>query len=155
MALSGDASNTTRSQQENAAPESITSGGAAPGGGLKALPEATMSHEEVAANTNSPRIHFEIPQHDDARNMDKTPLDDQKRTLSSVSIVGEEDNNGLLFAPTCSTCFNANKYLLISEKKCSHGWITASLNNPGDYIIFPSKMYHRGSFSLGNAKKYG
>ena len=116
MALSGDASNTTRSQEEIAAPESIMSGGAAPGGALKAPPEATMSHEEVAANMNPPRIHFKIPQHDDAMNMDETPLDDQKRTLSSMSIVGEEDNNGLLFAPTCSTCFNANKYLLVSEK---------------------------------------
>ncbi len=58
MALSGDASNTTRSQLENTAPESIMSGGAAPGGALKAPPEATMSHEEVAANINPPRIHF-------------------------------------------------------------------------------------------------
>jgi hypothetical protein len=89
------------------------SGGAAPGGALKAPPEAMMSHEEVAANMNPPRIHFELPQHDDAMNMDKTPLDDQKRSLSSMSIVGE---NGLLFAPTCSTCFNANKYLLVSKR---------------------------------------
>jgi hypothetical protein len=114
MALSGDASNTTHSQQENAAPESIMSRGAAPGGVLKAPPEATMSHEEVAAKINPPRIHFKIPQHDDTMNMDKTPLDDQKRSLSSMSVVGEEDNNGLLFAPTCSTCFNVNKYLLVS-----------------------------------------
>ena len=84
---------------------------------MKAPPEATMSQEEVAANMNPPGIDFEPPQHDDAMNMDKMPLDDQKRSLSSVSIVGEEDNNGLLFAPTCSTCFNANKYLLISETK--------------------------------------
>jgi hypothetical protein len=96
------------------------SGGAAPGGALKAPSEATMSHEEVAANMNPPRIHFELPQHDDVMNMDETPLDYQKRILSSMSIVGEEDNNGLLYAPTCSTCFNANKYLLVSEKKCSH-----------------------------------
>ncbi len=123
------------------------SGGAAPGGALKAPPEATMSHEEVAANMNPPRIHFELPQHDDAMNMDETPLDDQERSLSSVSIVGEEDNNGLLFALTCSTCFNANKYLLVSEKKCSHEWINESLNNPGDYIVFPSKMYHRGYYN--------
>jgi hypothetical protein len=95
--------------EKNAAPESIMSGGAAPGGALKASPEATMSHEEVAVNMNPPRIHFELPQHDDAMNMHETPLDDQKRRLSSVSIVGEEDNNGLLFAPTCNTCFNAIK----------------------------------------------
>ena len=99
MALSGDASNTTRSQEEIAAPESIMSGGAAPGGALKAPPEATMSHEEVAANMNPHSFH-------------------EKRTsLSSVSLVGEEDNNGLLFAPTCTTCFNENKYLLCRPKK--------------------------------------
>ncbi len=121
MALSGDASNTTCSQEENTAPESIMSGGAAPGGALKAPPEATVSHEEVAANMNPLRIHFKLPQHDDMMNMDKTPLDDEKRSFSSVSIVGDEDNNGLLFAQTCSTCFNENKYLLVSEKKVFTG----------------------------------
>jgi hypothetical protein len=69
------------------------SGGAAPGGALKVPPEATMSHEEVAVNMNPPRIHFKLSQHDDAMNMDETPLDDEKRSLSSVSIVSEEDNN--------------------------------------------------------------
>ncbi len=69
-----------------------------------------------------------------------------------MSIVGEEDNNGLLFAPTCSTCFNANKYLLVSENKCSYEWINESLNNPGDYIVFPSKMYHRGYYNQKSNK---
>ena len=122
------------------------------GGVLKAPPEATMSQEEVAAKMNPHGIDFEPPQHDDAMNMDKMPLDDQKRSLSSVSIVGEEDNNGLLFAPTCSTCFNANKHLLVSEKKCSHEWINESLNNPGDYNLFPSEMYHRGYYNQKSNK---
>ncbi len=65
-----------------------------------------------------------------------------------MSIVGEEDINGLMFAPTCSTCFNENKYLLVSEKKCSHKWSNESLNNPGDYIVFPSEMYHHGYYNL-------
>jgi hypothetical protein len=79
-----------------------------------------MSQEEVAATMNPPNIHFEQPIYDDVMNMHKTPLDDPERSLSSMSIVDEEDNNGLLFAPTCSTCFNKNKYLLVSEKKRSH-----------------------------------
>ncbi len=110
MAFPGDASNTARSQV-NAAQESIMSGGA-----LKAPPEATMPQEEVAANMNPPNIHFEPPVYDDAMNMHVTPLDDEERSLSSVSIVGEQDNNGVLFALTCSTCFNENKYLLISKR---------------------------------------
>ena len=72
MALSGDPSNTKRSQQENAAPESIMSGGA-----LKAPPEATMSQEEVAANMNPPIIHFEPPVHDEVMNLHEKPVDGQ------------------------------------------------------------------------------
>ncbi len=141
IAFSGDASNTT-SSQVNAAQESIMSGEA-----LKAPPEAKMSQEEVAANMNPPNIHFEPPVHDEVMNLHEKPVDGQEKSLSSISIVGKQDNNGLLFAPTCSTCFNENKYLLVSEKKCSHQWSNESLNNPGEYIIFPSEMYHRGYYN--------
>jgi hypothetical protein len=64
-----------------------------------------------------------------------------------VLIVGENDNNGLLFAPTCTTCFNENKFLLISEKKRSHQWTNECLNGTGKYIIFPSEMCHRGYYN--------
>jgi hypothetical protein len=141
IAFSGDASNTRRSQV-NAAQESIMSGEA-----LMVPPEAKMSQEEVAANMNPPNIHFKLPVHDEVMNLHEKPVDGQERSWSNVSIVGEEDNNGLLFAPTCSTCFNENKYLLVSEKKCSHQWSNESLKNPGEYIVFPSEMYHRGYYN--------
>jgi hypothetical protein len=96
--------------------------------GLKAPPEAKMSQEEVAANMNPPNIHFEPPIHDEVMNLHKKPVDDQERSLSSMSIVGEKDNNRLLFAPTCTTWFNENKFLLISKKKCSHQWTNESIN---------------------------
>jgi hypothetical protein len=53
----------------------------------------------------------------------------------------------LLFAPTCTTCFNKNKYLLPSKKKCLHQWTTECLNSTGEYIIFPSEMYHHGYYN--------
>ncbi len=81
---------------------------------MKAPPEAKMSQEEVAANMDPPNIHFEAPVHDEMMNLHEKPVDGQERNLSSMSIVGEQDNNGLLFASTCSTCFNENKYLLVS-----------------------------------------
>jgi hypothetical protein len=141
IAFSGDSSNTTRSQV-NAAQESIITGEA-----LKAPPEAKMSQEEVAANMNLPNIHFKPPIHNEVMNLHEKPVDGQERSLSSVSIVGEQDDNGLLFAQKCSTCFNENKYLLVSEKKCSHQWSNESLNNPDKYIIFPSEMYHCGYYN--------
>jgi hypothetical protein len=69
-------------------------------------------------------------------NLHEKSVDGKERSLSSKSILGEKDNNGLLFAPTCTTCFNENKYLLMSEKKCSHQWTNESLNRTGEYIIF-------------------
>ncbi len=86
------------------------------GEALKVPPEAKMSQEEVAANMNLPNIHFEPPVHDEVMNLHEKPVYGQERILSSVSIVDEQEYNGLLFAPTCSTCFNENKHLLISEK---------------------------------------
>ncbi len=64
-----------------------------------------------------------------------------------MSIVGENNNNGLLFAPTCTTCFNEDKFLLMLEKKCSLQWTNECLNSTGKCIIFSSEMYHRGYYN--------
>ncbi len=64
-----------------------------------------------------------------------------------MSILGENNNNGLLFAPTCTTCFNENKYLLMSKKMCSHQWTNECFNRTGEYIIIPSEMYHGGYYN--------
>jgi hypothetical protein len=84
--------------------------------GLMASPEANMSQKEISANMNPPNIHGEPPVHDEVMNLDKKPVDGKERILSSMSIFGENNNNGQLFAPTCTTCFNKNKYLLMSKK---------------------------------------
>jgi hypothetical protein len=130
--MSGDAN---VSQQTTAVP------------GLKAPPEANMSQKQIAANMNPPNINLEPPVHDEVMNLHKKPVDGKERSLSSTSILGENNNNGLLFAPTCTTCFNENKYLLMSEKKCSHQWTNECLNRTGEYIIFLSEMYHRGYYN--------
>jgi hypothetical protein len=144
---------TTTLSEVKAAQEAIMSGNAnvaqqttaVPG--LKAPPEANMSQKQIAANMNPPNINFEPPVHDEVMNLHKKPVDGKERSLSSTSILGKNDNNGLLFAPTCTTCFNENKYLLMSEKKCSHQWTNEYLNRTGKYIIFPSEMYHRGYYN--------
>jgi hypothetical protein len=96
---------------------------------------------------NPPNINLEPPVHDEVMNLHEKPVDGKERSLSNTSILGENDNNGLLFAPTCTTCLNENKYLLMSEKKCSHQWTNECLNRTGKYIIFPSEMYHRGYYN--------
>jgi hypothetical protein len=102
-AFSGEANvaQTTTLSQVKAAQESIMSGDAnislhksiVPG--LKAPPEANMSQKEVAANMKPPNLHFEPLIHDEVMNLHKKPVDCKERSLSSVSIVGENNNNGL------------------------------------------------------------
>jgi hypothetical protein len=84
--------------------------------GLKAPPEANMSQIQIAANMNPPNIHGEPPVHAEVMNLQEKPDDCKEASLSSMSIFGKNNNNGLLFAPICTNCFNENKYLLPSKK---------------------------------------
>jgi hypothetical protein len=150
---------TTTLPEVNAPQEAILSGDANVSNqtttvpGLKAPPEASdMSQKEISANMNPPNIHGEPPIHDEVMNLQEKPDDGKETSLSSMSIFGKNDNNGLLFAPTCTTCFNENKYLLPSKKKCLHPWTNDCLNSTGEYIIFPSEMYHRGYYNQKSNK---
>jgi hypothetical protein len=85
-----------------------------------------MSKKEISANMNPPNIHGQPPVHGEVMNLQEKPDDGKETSLSSMSIFGKNDINGLLFAPTCTTCFNENKYLLPSEKSvCTNGLMSA------------------------------
>jgi hypothetical protein len=107
--------------------------------GLKAPPEANMSQKEISANMNPPNIHEEPPLHDEVMNLQEKPDAGKETSLSSMSIFGENNNNGLLFAPTCTTCFNENKYLLPSKKSvCTNGLMSA-LTVLESALFFPQR----------------
>jgi hypothetical protein len=80
-------------------------------------------------------------------NLHKQPVEGEERSLSGISTLGKNNNNGLLFAPTCTTCFNKNKYLSMPEKKCAHQWNNECLYSTGEYVLFPSGMFHRGYYN--------
>jgi hypothetical protein len=85
---------------------------------LKSPPEAHMSQKEISTNMNQPNPLGEPPVQDEDMNLDKQPLEGEEKSLSSNPNFGKNNNNGLLFAPTCITCFNKKKYLSTSKKKC-------------------------------------
>ncbi len=114
---------------------------------LKAPPEVNMSQKEISANMNPPNILGEPPVQDEDMNPHEQPVEGEERSHSCMSTFGENNNNGLLFAPTCTTCFNKNKYLSTSKKKCSHQWNNECLNSTGEYILFPSGMFHHGYYN--------
>jgi hypothetical protein len=96
-----------------------------------------MSQKKISANMNPPNILGEPPVQDEDMNPDEQPVEGEETSLSGHSTYGENNNNGLLFAPTCITCFNKNKYLSTSKKKCVHQWENKCLNSTGEYVLFP------------------
>jgi hypothetical protein len=109
---------------------------------LKAPPEANMSQNEFSKNINSQNILGEPPVQDEDKNIWEEPVQDKESSLSSISTFTKNYNNGQLFAPTCITCFDENKYISMSEKKCAHPWKNVCLNSTGEYIVFPLGMMH-------------
>ncbi len=104
---------------------------------LKAPPEVNMSQKDIPANMNPPNILGEPPVQDEDINLHEQPIEGEERSLSDMSTFGKNNDNGLLFAPTCVTCFNENKYLSTSEKKCALQLNNECLNSTGEYIVFP------------------
>ncbi len=116
-ALSGQANitQTTTLTELKASPEANTSGEAnisqtttLPE--LKTPPEAHMSQKEISANMNPPNILGEQPVQDLDMNPDEQPEEGEETSLSGHSTYGKNNNSGLLFAPTCITCFKKKKY---------------------------------------------
>jgi hypothetical protein len=81
-----------------------------------------MTQKEISANMNPPNILSEPPVQDEDMNPDEQPVQGEERSMSGISTFGKNNNNGLLLAPTCTTCFNENNYLSTSKKKCVHQW---------------------------------
>ncbi len=109
-ALSGQANitQTTTLTELKAPPEAKTSGEANVSQittlpELKAPTEAHMSQKGISANMNPPNILGEPPVQDEDMNPVEQPVEGEETSLSGHSTYGENNNNGLLFAPTCIT----------------------------------------------------
>jgi hypothetical protein len=146
--LSGEAnvSQTTTVTELKAPPEVNTSGEANVSQTttlpeLKAPPEANMSQKEISANINPPNILGEPPVQDECMNLHKQPVDGEERSLSGISTFGQNNHNGLLFAPTCTTCFNKNKYLSMSEKSVPTNGIMSALIALESMFFFPQGRF--------------
>jgi hypothetical protein len=148
-ALSGQANitQTTTFTELKAPPEAKTSGEANVSQTttlpkLKAPPEPHMSQKEISANMNPPKTLGEPRVQDEAMNPDKQPVEGEETSLSGHLTYGKNNNNGLLLAPTCITCFNENKYLSTSKKSVSTNGIMSAL------IALDSMFFSLGDVSL-------
>jgi hypothetical protein len=146
--LSGDVnvSQTTTLTELKAPPEANDSGEAkvsqtATLPELKAPPEVNMSQKKISAITNSPNILGEPPVQDEDMNLHEQPVKGEERSLSGISTFGQNNNNGLLFAPTCTTCFNKNKYLSTSKKSVPTNGIMSALIALERMFFFPQGCF--------------
>jgi hypothetical protein len=87
----------------------------------------------------------------DVSNSRDTNTDGDSQTLLEYG-----DNNGLLFASMCNPannndmkCFDTRR-----EKKCDHKIDKVALNELGQYVIFPSRWWHRGFYEIRSEKEY-
>jgi hypothetical protein len=96
-----------------------------------------MSQKDISANMNPPNILGEPPVQNENMNLHEEPVQDEESSLFSIPTFGNYNSNGQVFAPTCTTFFNENKYLSMSEKKCAHPWKNVCLNSTVECIVFP------------------
>ncbi len=100
-----------------------------------------MPQKEISANINPPNILGEPPVQDEDMNPHEQPFEGEERSLSRISTFGKNNNNGLLFAPTCTTCFNENKYLSMSEKSVPTNGIMSALIALESTFFFPQRCF--------------
>jgi hypothetical protein len=76
---------------------------------LKAPPEANISQSEISANINLQNILGEALVQDEDMDLREEPVQDEESRVSSISTFAKNNDDGLLFVPTCTNCFNENK----------------------------------------------
>jgi hypothetical protein len=108
---------------------------------LKAAPEANMSQKDISANINPPNILGEPPVQEKDMNLHEQSVESEEMSLSGMSTFGKNNNNRLLFAPTCTTCFNKNKYLSTSEKSVPTNGIMSALIALESTFFFPQGCF--------------
>jgi hypothetical protein len=66
------------------------------------------------------------------------------------------DSNGIILAPRCKGDGDEKCFTITSsnDKQCDHNVTTVKLDEVGDYLVFPSRFYHRGYYRITSNKTY-
>ena len=54
------------------------------------------------------------------------------------------DDNGIMFAPMCKADVDSKCFTSSNEMICEHKVTAVELDTVGDFVVFPSRFYHRG-----------
>ena len=64
------------------------------------------------------------------------------------------DGNGIMFAPMCKADVDSKCFTSSNDKICDHHVMEVELGIDGDYVVFPSRWYHRGYYNISSNMTY-
>jgi len=64
------------------------------------------------------------------------------------------DGNGIMFAPRCKVDIDSNCFTSSNDKICEHEVNAVILDMVGDFVVFPSRFYHRGYYWISSNMTY-
>ena len=64
------------------------------------------------------------------------------------------DGNGIMFAPMCKADVDSKCFTSSNDKICEHNVNAVELDIVGDYVVFPSRWYHRGYYTIASNMTY-
>ena len=64
------------------------------------------------------------------------------------------DGNGIMFAPRCKADIDSNCFTSSNDKICEHEVNAVVLDMVGDFVVFPSRFYHRGYYWIASNMTY-
>jgi hypothetical protein len=89
---------------------------------------------------------------------DVFPTNSKKRTLPEDYEISSTDNpsdgNGIMYAAMCKADVNSKCFTSTNEKICEHKVNVVKLNTVGDFVVFPSRFFHRGYYTIASNMTY-
>ena len=71
-----------------------------------------------------------------------------------LNINHSSDGNGIMFAPMCKADFDSKCFTSSNEKICEHNVNAVKLDMVGDFLVFPSRFFHRGYYTIASNMTY-
>jgi hypothetical protein len=63
-----------------------------------------------------------------------------------IRLYNLSNGNGIMFAPMCKADVDGKCFTSTNEKICEHKVNAVKLDTLGDFVVFPSRFYHRGYY---------
>ena len=64
------------------------------------------------------------------------------------------DGNGIMFAPMCKADVDSKCFTSSNKKICEHKVNAVKLDMVGDFIVFPSRFFRRGYYTIAYNMTY-